>query len=181
MRSPPRTGSPLSTRSPSGQGDQSVLRQLSDQAIADGVDAIIPHCHPGRPGGRRLRRGDQDPGGLRAISDPAAADLTGIDYVTGTSDALDTSKIMDMIFSQGPRGLQDRPALLPVRGQLHHPPSPTPRPTWMRRGSATWRPPPTPTTRSSPPPAPSSPPGWTPSSPPPTTSSCPPSWPSMRI
>ena len=26
----------------SGQGDQTVLRQLSDQAIADGVDAIIP-------------------------------------------------------------------------------------------------------------------------------------------
>ncbi len=26
----------------SGQGDQTVLRQLADQAIADGVDAIIP-------------------------------------------------------------------------------------------------------------------------------------------
>ena len=26
----------------SGQGDQTILKQLSDQAIADGVDAIIP-------------------------------------------------------------------------------------------------------------------------------------------
>ena len=37
-----------------------------------------------------------------AISDPAAANLTGIDYVTGTSDALNTEFIMDMMFAQTP-------------------------------------------------------------------------------
>ena len=37
-----------------------------------------------------------------AISDPAAANLTGIDYVTGTSDALNTSFILDMMFAQNP-------------------------------------------------------------------------------
>ena len=37
-----------------------------------------------------------------AISDPAAADLTDIDYVTGTSDALNTQSIMDMIFAVQP-------------------------------------------------------------------------------
>ena len=37
-----------------------------------------------------------------AISDPAAADLTDIDYVTGTSDALNTQSVMDMIFAVQP-------------------------------------------------------------------------------
>ena len=37
-----------------------------------------------------------------AVSDPEAASLTGIDYVTGTSDALNTSFIMDMMFAQNP-------------------------------------------------------------------------------
>ena len=37
-----------------------------------------------------------------AISDPETAKLTGIDYVTGTSDALNTEFIMDMMFAQNP-------------------------------------------------------------------------------
>ena len=37
-----------------------------------------------------------------AISDPAEAGLVDIDYVTGTSDALNTSFILDMMFAQNP-------------------------------------------------------------------------------
>ena len=37
-----------------------------------------------------------------AISYPETADLTGIDYVTGTSDALDTQLILDMMLAQDP-------------------------------------------------------------------------------
>ena len=37
-----------------------------------------------------------------AISDPAAAELTGIDYVTGTSDALNTAFILDMMLAENP-------------------------------------------------------------------------------
>ena len=37
-----------------------------------------------------------------AISDPETAQLTGIDYVTGTSDALDTGLILDMMLAQNP-------------------------------------------------------------------------------
>ena len=44
----------------------------------------------------------QTPVIFAAISDPEAAELTGIDYVTGTSDALDTNKIMEMMFAQNP-------------------------------------------------------------------------------
>ncbi|WP_130869165.1 ABC transporter substrate-binding protein [Intestinimonas massiliensis (ex Afouda et al. 2020)] len=86
----------------SGQGDQSVLRQLSDQAIADGVDAIIPIATLAAQVAAVSAEESKTPVVFAAISDPAAADLTGIDYVTGTSDALDTSKIMDMIFAQDP-------------------------------------------------------------------------------
>ena len=68
----------------SGQGDQTILKQLADQAIADGVDAIVPIAT------------------TAAVSDPETAKLTGIDYVTGTSDALNTEFIMDMMFAQNP-------------------------------------------------------------------------------
>ena len=86
----------------SGQGDQSVLRQLADQAIADGVDAIIPIATTAAQVAAVSAEETQTPVVFAAISDPAAAELTGIDYVTGTSDALDTGLIMDMIFTQNP-------------------------------------------------------------------------------
>lgn len=37
-----------------------------------------------------------------AISDPEAAEMTDIDYVTGTSDALNTKFILDMMLAQDP-------------------------------------------------------------------------------
>ena len=48
------------------------------------------------------RRVTKTPVIYAAISDPAAADLTDIDYVTGTSDALNTQSIMDMMFAVQP-------------------------------------------------------------------------------
>ena len=86
----------------SGQGDQSVLRQLSDQAIADGVDAIIPIATLAAQVAAVSAEESQTPVVFAAISDPTAAELTGIDCVTGTSDALDTDLILDMIFAQNP-------------------------------------------------------------------------------
>ena len=86
----------------SGQGDQSVLRQLADQAIANGVDAIIPLATLAAQVSAVSAEESQTPVVFAAISDPAAAELTGIDYVTGTSDALDTNLILDMIFAQNP-------------------------------------------------------------------------------
>ena len=86
----------------SGQNDQTVLRQLGDQAIADGVDAIIPIATTAAQVMAVCAEESQTPVVFAAISDPAAADLTGIDYVTGTSDALDTNLIMDMMLTQNP-------------------------------------------------------------------------------
>jgi len=86
----------------SGQGDPTVLKQLGDQAIADKVDAIIPIATTAAQVAAVCAQETKTPVIYSAISDPAAADLTGIDYVTGTSDALNTPFILDMMLAQDP-------------------------------------------------------------------------------
>ena len=86
----------------SGQGDQTVLRQLADQAIADGVDTIIPIATTAAQVAAVSAEESQTPVVFAAISYPETANLTGIDYVTGTSDALDTDLILDMMLAQNP-------------------------------------------------------------------------------
>ena len=76
--------------------------QLADQAIADGVDAIIPIATTAAQVAAVSAEDTQTPVVYAAISDPATASLTGIDYVTGTSDALDTQLILDMMLAQNP-------------------------------------------------------------------------------
>ena len=49
----------------SGQNDQTTLKQLADQAIADGVDAIIPIATTAAQIAAAGRRGHQDPRGVR--------------------------------------------------------------------------------------------------------------------
>lgn len=86
----------------SGQNDQTTLKQIGDQAVADGVDAIIPIATLAAQVATVSAQQTQTPVVYAAVSDPEAAELTGIDYVTGTSDALNTEKIMDMIFAANP-------------------------------------------------------------------------------
>ena len=86
----------------SGQNDQTILKQLSDQAIADQVDAIIPIATTAAQISALSAEDTKTPVVYAAVSDPEAASLTGIDYVTGTSDALNTDFIMDMMLAQNP-------------------------------------------------------------------------------
>ena len=86
----------------SGQGDQSVLMQIGDQAIADGVDAIVPIATLAAQVMTVCAEESKTPVVFAAVSDPATAELTGIDYVTGVSDALNTNFIMDMMLAQNP-------------------------------------------------------------------------------
>jgi len=86
----------------SGQGDQSVLMQIGNQAIADGVDVIIPIATLAAQVMTVCAEETQTPVVFAAVSDPAGAELTGIDYVTGVSDALNTAFIMDMMLAQNP-------------------------------------------------------------------------------
>ena len=86
----------------SGQGDQSVLNQIGTQVIADGVDAVIPVATLAAQVMAVCAEDTQTPVVYAAISDPESAEMTGIDYVTGTSDALNTEFILDMMLAQNP-------------------------------------------------------------------------------
>ena len=86
----------------SGQGEQSVLMQIGTQAVADEVDAIIPIATLAAQVMAAVAEDSATPVVFAAISDPETAELTGIDYVTGTSDALNTVFILDMLLAQNP-------------------------------------------------------------------------------
>ena len=86
----------------SGQGEQSVLNQIGTQVISDEVDVIIPIATLAAQVMATCAEETKTPIVYAAISDPESADMTGIDYVTGTSDALNTAFIMDMMLTQNP-------------------------------------------------------------------------------
>ncbi len=86
----------------SGQNDQTVLKQLCDQALADKASAIIPIATTAAQVAATAAEESRTPVVFAAISDPEGASLTGIDYVTGTSDALNTEFILDMMLKQNP-------------------------------------------------------------------------------
>ena len=86
----------------SGQGEQTTLMQIGDQVVMEGVDAIIPIATLAAQVMTSCAEDTKTPVVFAAISDPAAAELTGIDYVTGTSDALNTAFILDMMLAENP-------------------------------------------------------------------------------
>lgn len=86
----------------SGQNDQTTIKQITDQAVADGVDAIIPIATLAAQTAVVSASESGTPVIYAAISDPDAAELTGLTHVTGTSDALNTKQIIDMMLSVNP-------------------------------------------------------------------------------
>lgn len=85
-----------------GQNDATTLNQIGTQVVSDGYDAVIPIATLAAQCMATACESTKTPVIYAAISDPAAADLTDIDYITGTSDALNTQSIMDMIFAVQP-------------------------------------------------------------------------------
>lgn len=84
----------------SGQGEQTTLKQIGEQAVAEGVDVMIPIASLAAQVMTSCAKGTDIPVVYAAVSDPEAAELTDIDYVTGTSDALNTEFILDMMLKQ---------------------------------------------------------------------------------
>ncbi len=85
-----------------GQNDATTLNQIGTQVVSDGYDAVIPIATLAAQCMTTACESTKTPVIYAAISDPAAANLTDIDYVTGTSDALNTQSIMDMMFAVQP-------------------------------------------------------------------------------
>ena len=85
-----------------GQNDATVLNQIGAQVVSDGYDAIIPIATLAATTLATATEDNQIPVIYAAISDPGEAQLTGIANVTGTSDALNTPFILDMMLKANP-------------------------------------------------------------------------------
>ena len=85
-----------------GQNDTSILSQIGTQVVSDGYDLILPIATLAAQYAVTAAEGTKIPIVYAAISDPIGAGLTGLDNVTGVSDALNTPFIMDMMFAVDP-------------------------------------------------------------------------------
>ena len=85
-----------------GQNDTSILSQIGTQVVSDGYDLILPIATLAAQYAVTAAEGTKIPIVYAAISDPVGAGLTGLDNVTGVSDALNTPFIMNMMFTADP-------------------------------------------------------------------------------
>ena len=85
-----------------GQNDTTMLGQIGAQALDDKVDMIIPIATLAAQTMVTAAEGTGTPIVYAACSDPENSGLTGLDNVTGTSDALNTPFILDMMLAVNP-------------------------------------------------------------------------------
>lgn len=86
------------------QADATLLNQIAANLVADGVDAIVAVATPAALAVQSYvaDQGLDTPIIYSAVSDPESAGLTGLDNVTGTSDALNTDAIISLILAAKP-------------------------------------------------------------------------------
>ena len=85
-----------------GNNDTSTLSQIGAQILADQYDAIIPIGTLAAQQMVSVAEESQTPVIYGTVSYPEVANLTGIDYVTGTSDALNVELLLDMMLAADP-------------------------------------------------------------------------------
>ena len=90
-----------------GQADSTMLNQIAQQLIAEEVDVIIPIATPAAVIMQAATEDCRIPVVFSAVSDPAGAKLVASleapgSNVTGTSDALNTKAVMDLMFAANP-------------------------------------------------------------------------------
>ena len=90
-----------------GQADSTTLNQIATELVADNVDVIIPIATPAAMIMQNATEDNQIPVVFSAVSDPESAGLVaGNDApganITGTSDALDTDAVFDLMFAADP-------------------------------------------------------------------------------
>lgn len=93
--------------SANGQADSSVLNQIAADLVADDVDVIIPIATPAAMIMQSATEDNQIPVVFSAVSDPVGAGLVESleapgSNITGTSDALDTDAVMNLIVTINP-------------------------------------------------------------------------------
>lgn len=90
-----------------GQADSTTLNQMATQLIADGVDVIVPIATPAAQIVQTATEDNQIPVVFSAVSDPVGAGLVeAMDApganITGTSDALNTNAILELMLIANP-------------------------------------------------------------------------------
>ena len=85
-----------------GQNDASTLNQIGADVVSDGFDMIIPIATLAAQCMVTVNEDAGIPIVYAACSDPEGAGLTGMDNVTGVSDALNTAFILDMMLAAQP-------------------------------------------------------------------------------
>lgn len=90
-----------------GQADSTTLNQIAAELVADKVDVIIPIATPAAMIMQTATEENQIPVVFSAVSDPVSAGLVesleapGAN-ITGTSDALNTNAVFDLMFAANP-------------------------------------------------------------------------------
>lgn len=90
-----------------GQADSTVLNQIATELIASKVDVIVPIATPAAMIMQNATEDNQIPVVFSAVSDPEGSGLVASNSasganITGTSDALNTEAVMDLIFAANP-------------------------------------------------------------------------------
>ena len=114
------------------QADQSNLNQIGADLVADQVDVIVAVATPTAATMLAAVEDTGIPVVYSAVTDPVSAGFDGEEGITGTSDALNTEAIMNLITAINPD--IDTIGLLYDRARM-----PPPRPSPMPRRSATAR------------------------------------------
>ena len=84
------------------QADQSNLNQIGADLVGDGVDVIVAVATPTAATMLAAVEDTDIPVVYSAVTDPAAAGFDGGENITGTSDALNTDAIMNLILAVDP-------------------------------------------------------------------------------
>ncbi len=90
-----------------GQADSTTLNQIATELIASEVDVIVPIATPAAMIMQNATADNQIPVVFSAVSDPVGAGLVASldapgSNITGTSDALNTDAVMDLMFAANP-------------------------------------------------------------------------------
>ncbi len=90
-----------------GQADSTTLNQIAAELIASEVDVIVPIATPAAMIMQNATADNQIPVVFSAVSDPVGAGLVASmdapgSNITGTSDALNTEAVMDLMFAADP-------------------------------------------------------------------------------
>lgn len=86
-----------------GQNDPTILGQIGSQILEESFDGVLPIASLAAQYMVSATEGTDIPVVYAAVSDPETAGLVDLPHVTGTSDALNTEFILDMMLAVNPQ------------------------------------------------------------------------------